>query len=596
MDGGSKQEEMTNRLKREVKERRRGDRILSHRRTAVEATDYDNQQRVNQLVTSRNGSDELGSSPETRTIPLQREHDCKLSSKLISANISLARSDTVLLTFHLEYLLPFLFPFYNPSILEGGKAWVLEMMISSPVVRQATLCQTSYFFSLARGVPNGNLDWETVLTQTRDAFSMLRQSLQIIGSSSITEHLHGAVRIFASVMQIQRFEIAISSFENCQAHLNAALVLFRQVLDSSGTLESVDPRLSFNSVISLLGPATRLLPTQSIQVPSAEQVAFRFSATLLLFDDIIASTVSRDRPRLHKYHHGLLHSSENTEPLINFESVTGCQNWALLQIGEIAMLDAWKQERNTAGNFDMIELVRRATAIRDSLQEHLAQLEDNTTASASRQVNNLLETFTTGYSEHSNTHTAQSTLVTQVWAHATLLYLSIVVSGWQPASVDVRYHVDKVVELLTCRISHPALLRTMVWPFSVAGCLAEPARIPHFRAIAEALHPPSVFGTVRKALEIMEAVWRCRDAADASSRDLATCFRTQDRWILSDDHGESPSATTMSQEQYPHVDIGRSRHELDDTTAEDIFTANNPQTIIRKSISVFLSGAEKFDG
>lgn len=77
--------------------------------------------------------------------------------------VAFERSDTILLMFYLEHVLPFLFPFYRPSPLEGGRSWILEMMISSPVVRQTALCQSSYFFSLARGTPNHDELWETVL-------------------------------------------------------------------------------------------------------------------------------------------------------------------------------------------------------------------------------------------------------------------------------------------------------------------------------------------------------------------------------------------------------------------------------------------------
>jgi hypothetical protein len=194
---------MANRLKREVKESRRGDRYLGPRHAIIEPTTYDNQKRFEELAISETQRDRNNSQeprPETVNTPLEREHDCKLASKHVPGNMSFARSDTILLTFHLEYILPFLFPFDNPSILEGGRSWVLEMMISSPVVRQATLCQSSYLFSLARGVLSDDSTWETVLAQTRDAFCVLRQSLQFIHSSSITEHLHGAVRILASVM------------------------------------------------------------------------------------------------------------------------------------------------------------------------------------------------------------------------------------------------------------------------------------------------------------------------------------------------------------------------------------------------------------
>lgn len=532
MDGGAKQEEMANRLKREVKESRRRDRYMAHRHAIVEPTTYDNQKRVEQFAISESQRDKNNPQeprPETANTPLQREHDCKFASKHVSGNMGFARSDTILLTFHLQSILPFLFPFYNPPILEGGRSWILEMMISSPVVRQATLCQSSYFFSLARGVSNDNSTWETVLARTRDAFSVLRQSLQFIQSSSITEHLHGAVRIMASIMQIQRFEVAVLSFENCRAHLNAALALFRQLLDSSEAVEPAGNRSKFASVISLLGPAIRLLTAQDVHVPSAEQAAFRFSSTILLFDDIIASAVSQEQPKLYEYHHCLLNSSDGTEPAINFETTVGCQNWVLLHVSETAMLDAWKQGCKSAGSLNMIDVVHRATPIKDSLERHLTQLGNNILDPGSRQSSSLLEIFMTGYSQPLS---AQTVLVTQVWAHATLLYLSVVVSGWQPHSIDVRYHVDKIIELLTSRISPPALLRTMVWPFCVAGCLAEPARIPHFRAIADALQPPSVFGTVRKALEIMENVWRNQDAEDSLSRDLATCFRNQGDLIL----------------------------------------------------------------
>jgi hypothetical protein len=148
-----------------------------------------------------------------------------------------------------------------------------------------------------------------------------------------------------------------------------------------------------------------------------------------------------------------------------------------------------------------------------------------------KEGSSLLDVLTADYCQ-SQTPANQTSLVTRVWAHAALVYLFVVVSGWQPASVDVRYHVGLIVELLTRQISPPALLRTMVWPFCVAGCLAEPTQEDHLRGIVEALHPPSVFGTARKALEIMENVWRKRDAGDTASRDLATCFRSQGDLVL----------------------------------------------------------------
>ena len=542
MDDGVRQEEMAKRLKIEVKEkapRRHGERAVLVSDDRISA-DGAAQRLPEDLGTPPCGllkatSDEHNTGmelcPEASTTRLQRRFNCAHTSKDAREGIAFGRSDTVLITFYLEYVLPFLFPFYRPSPLQGGRAWILEMMISSPVVRQATLCQSSYFFSLARGKVTHSPLWETVLTQTRDAFEVLRQALQIINSSDIAEHLDGAIRIMAGIMQVQRFEITVLSFDNCQAHLNAALALFRQLLDCTETVEPAGASSRFNALISRLGPSPYILPSQLVRVPSAEQAAFHFSSALLIFDDIIASTALQEQPRLYEYHGSLLNNIDGTDSFINLGAVVGCQNWALLHIGEISVLDAWKQRCKRAGNLDVMELVHRAAAIKDSLVAHLTRLETDPVL-IPKEGSSLLDVFTAHCCHETETTASQSFLITRVWAHAALLYLFVVVSGWQPASVDVRHHVGRIVELLTHQIWPPALLRTMVWPFCVAGCLAEPAQEAYFRGMVEVLQPPGVFGTARKALEIMENVWRNRNAGDAASRDLATCFRSRGDLLL----------------------------------------------------------------
>ena len=172
-----------------------------------------------------------------------------------------------------------------------------------------------------------------------------------------------------------------------------------------------------------------------------------------------------------------------------------------------------------------MELVHRATAIKDSLLAQLTRIEADL-ARVTEEDSSVLDMFTQNHGPLSKPPAGQGSLVTCVWAHAGFIYLSVVVFGWQPASASVRYRVRRIVELLTHQMSTPALLRIMVWPFCVAGCLAEPAQEAYLRGIVEVLQPPSVFGTVRKALEIMESVWRNREAGHAATRDLATCLRS----------------------------------------------------------------------
>ncbi|KAK6364214.1 hypothetical protein LTS17_012385 [Exophiala oligosperma] len=530
MDGGLRQKEMAEQIKREVK----GNAHLRPvQRSALLPGGYSSladsgPESLEDNTELLNGMQLHDGAPTTSPL---RNADCTSAHTNAPKTATFERSDTVLLTFYLDYLFPFLFPFYRPSPLQGGRAWILEMMISRPVVRQATLCQSAYFLSLAHEAANHSVDWDTVLTRTRDAFEVLRRSLQLMSGSDISEHLHGAVRVMASIMQVQRFEIALLSFDNCRAHLNAALSLFKQLLDTSSSGGTEGIRSNFDAFMHKLGPSTWILPAQCIQVPSAEQSAFRFSSSLLFLDDIIASTALQEEPALYTFHRSLLTSNDGLEPPIQLETAIGCENWVFLEIGKVAVLDAWKQRCKKTGTLDVIELVHRATAIKDGLTAHLTDLERR-----SRDMqgggNDLIDIFTVDCHHQFQAPPSQTSLITRVWAHAALIYLCLVVSGWQPASVDIRYHVCRSIELLTFHMPSPTLLRTMVWPFCVTGCLAEPAQETQLRGIVENLQPPTIFGTVRKAVEIMESVWRKRETVEITSFDLATCLRNGGDLVL----------------------------------------------------------------
>ncbi|KAJ9144020.1 Zn2/Cys6 DNA-binding protein [Coniochaeta hoffmannii] len=537
MDGGARQDAMAEQLKREVKLKAHLRLRQWERQIPGDAGSAD----------SRNGGQDIG--PEPPGLASQQKADCTQLPDDSRGGIPFGRSDTVLLMFYLENVLPFLFPFYRPSPLEGGKSWILELMFSSPVVRQATLAQTSYFFSVARRSVSCGVIWDTMLAQTKEVFDTLRQSLDVINASNVAEHLHGAVRILASIMQVQRFEVAVLSLDNCRAHLTAALALFGQLLSSSGSengaaAAQTEARTLFNSVVDRLGPPTWVLPDGCARFPTAEQAAFRFSSALLIFDDIIASTALQQRPTLYEYHDSLLGGTEDAKPVVDLEAVVGCHNCVLRLVGEVAVLDAWKQQSRRAGTLDVMELVRRATVIKDALDEYLDLLARRPAAAGAHEDDSdLLDIFKTDYWQQQQARPTQSasqttaTAVTRVWIHAASLYLSVVVSGWQPAGAEVRHHVARVLELVAGggggEISPPAMLRTVVWPFCVAGCLAEAAQEPVFRGLVAGLRPLSVFGTLRKALDVMENVWRARGTpGDSVMRDLAVCFRSEGDLVL----------------------------------------------------------------
>jgi hypothetical protein len=514
MDGGVQQAAMSEQVKREIKikaRRRRGEdmfQVSSEFTITPPLLPRVPADSIPDLceATTANHTNTMESSSQASLLRLQQGFQQENNSQDAHESLAFQGSDAVISLFYLEKVLPFLFPFYNPSLLQGGKAWILEMIMRRPAVRQAILCQ-SFYFSLAFGTAVGDANWEEMLTLAKSAFWTLQESLKMINNLDIEKNLSCTVRVMASIMQVHRFEITILSFENWQMHLNAVVGLFKQLLNGDS---------SFNVIMDRLGPPVTL-PVQNARLPNAEQAAFRFSSTLVIFDDIIASTTLQMQPRLYSHHRSLLcNDIEGVDPPVNIESVFGIKNWALLEIGEIATLDAWKLECRRAGNLDVLMLAHRATAIKESLIVHLTALENK----PADEIISSLDIFTS-----SDLRPSHRSLITRVWAHAALLYLFVVTSGWQPTNEDVRYHVSRIVELLGYQLTPPALLRTVVWPFCVAGCLAELAQETQFRQMVQRLKPSSLFGKMHKALEIMENSWRNRTTGDVATRDLATCFR-----------------------------------------------------------------------
>ena len=64
---------------------------------------------------------------------------------------------------------------------------------------------------------------------------MLRGSIQVAESVNHDGSILGSVRALAAIVQLQRFETIISCFDNCRAHLNAALSIFRKIVDNFNT-------------------------------------------------------------------------------------------------------------------------------------------------------------------------------------------------------------------------------------------------------------------------------------------------------------------------------------------------------------------------
>ncbi|CAI6335256.1 unnamed protein product [Periconia digitata] len=434
--------------------------------------------------------------------------------------------DRRFLMFYFDHFFPFLFPFYKPPLLEGGRSWIMELVVYNQAMWHTTLCLSSYFVSVAfdgaisEKTLCKSLAWDKLLKQMNITFQMLQHDLHEVTSNDTPKSIVKASRIMGSIIQLQRFEISIGNSESCQQHLGAAITLFQEIFHLARHDGDGYSMTTLSDVLGYMGrPLWAINSQPSGGAWSSDQAAFRFYTALLIVDDIVASTCTSEPPRLIDYHASALANDRNSDakPLLNLQDFVGCENWVMLQISEISALDAWKSSMKKAGQLDMMELVARASGIKSALVGNLARLDATVNAPKA----NPLGLFAVYNDQLPYISGGCNTFVTRVWAHAALLYLSVAVSGWQPASAGIRENVIRILALLD-QMPAPELLRTMVWPYCLSGCLAEPHEENRFRAMADALVPYRLFGAGRKALEIMENVWKCRGELSIDT-DFSAC-------------------------------------------------------------------------
>ncbi|OLN85424.1 Transcriptional regulatory protein pro1-like protein 2 [Colletotrichum chlorophyti] len=459
---------------------------------------------------------------------------------------------------YLDYVFPFLFPFYKPALLEGGRGWLLNVLNHNKALYHTALSLSSHFFGVVLNgaqVEHAPCRLKSVASlqhQLDLALKELRADMALINENGLQDQLQQGCRVLESIVQLLIFDVTLATNDHWQMHLDAATIIFQQILPQP---EQWDVTMHQMAIPLLQGV---YFPPGSHKPWSSDQAALRFFTASLLYFDIISATALERPPRLQGYHQYLLSPRKEqcleTEPRLRLEEYFGCQSWVLQLIGEIATLDAWKKENRRAGSLSMTHLVSRAACLELALREGLACM-DNQCPHLLGSDELVTRVGACTMAEHAPPHPThadttklppdpltlyQSQLTrdsvetakihTKIWAYAALTYLSTVVSGWQPSCPETASSVMATIDLLNS-LQSPVSLRTVVWPFCVIGCLADPCQEHMFREMVGKMGALEVFGSIRAALGVMENVWARRESID-ETWDLAACFRILDHAVL----------------------------------------------------------------
>ena len=469
-------------------------------------------------------------------------HNPAASGASVTAWQHLQDNEVNLMMMYLDFVFPFLYPFYRPPIMDSGRGWLLVLLSRNKTLLHVALSLAANFFNVVLRHTSGpdhmctTHTWEGMQKQQDLALKELQGETHNIVTRGVKGHLVETNRLMASIVQLLTFEVTIASNQQgWMMHLDAATELCSEIIKHHAMVEENDT-VCFARLLIQLYP----LPCSSLEHGrpwSSDQAALRFSTASLLLFDTLAATTLEQAPRLQWLHLYLLRTPAEWEtqegvdrkfqlPHINLRDFVGLHNWVVLAIGDIAALDAWKKEAKRNGSLSMMQLVTRASVIEQDLRKNMLALDHSCTQPLPRRRDHdiapLLRSSHQMSSPEEMDHIA--TQQTRIWAQAAVTYLQVAVSGWQPASAEIRSSVTKTIELFR-EMPTSSCLRTCVWPFAVTGCLAQgPEEEETFRDMVAAMGPLQVFGTIRQALACMEYVWENRGKI-GQDWDFAACAR-----------------------------------------------------------------------
>ncbi|OAL19311.1 hypothetical protein AYO22_09855 [Fonsecaea multimorphosa] len=440
--------------------------------------------------------------------------------------------DVDFLAKYLDYVFPLLFPFYRPRLHETGRSWVLALFRRSRLAYHSAMSLGTYFFifTLIDAYPGQHSScksqlWEKVGKQIDTCFEMIQHDVHDLRLRGRHSPLIDRARVMESITQFLIFEAALGRSANWNLHLTPALALFEEMwLTTAGSESKLLAAL--DAIDVPLQPLQFGLKPGSGYVWSPEQAGFRFFTGLLVFIDIVASTALEQPPRLLEYHSDLLDPHDLGEPEfgtvpLQLSAIMGCQNWVLLVISQISVLDAWKKEMKKAERLSMTELLDRENEISRALNDGMSNLDKSTSDAGKNPLLNSRPYLTGG----SSTSSRPSTTTTQIWAYAARVYLTVVVSGWHPSNAGIRSDVSRILELLRT-INCPDHLRTLAWPLCVAGCMSGAGeQEQEFRHLLATMDDLGLVGALAEVRKIMERVWESRNLLDSETWDIAACLR-----------------------------------------------------------------------
>ncbi|WQF82621.1 Putative zn(2)Cys(6) fungal-type DNA-binding domain, fungal transcription factor [Colletotrichum destructivum] len=337
-----------------------------------------------------------------------------------------------LIMYYLDYIFPLQYAYYADKPAQGGRGWLFWLLYKKGPLRHAAFTLSALHQHTISQSKTEEMESELIRHHT-NAMQELRQVLSRCEMEGFDSHPEYRVEFLTCGTFLISFEVFQGGTSNWESHLKALVAVASQIdLQSIGAV--TDPLIS-----------TR--PDAGFQ--RIVNAATRFHMSQLLWFDLLSCISTGESPKL-PYQRWLGHED------IDISCVMGCQNWAMLALGDVASLEAQGAEPNPRA------MRRRVADIRKRIEDGIGYLgvqEKSTAAIASQSV-------------------------TRVFATAILVQLrAILVNVGEPSEI-IHEAVTEVIDALQ-KVPKGVPIRGMPWPICVAGAMADSEQQSFFENLIE---------------------------------------------------------------------------------------------------------------
>lgn len=491
MDGGERERAVTNDMKEIVKhtsrrksttqpsrQRDQPIRIAPNSNVSLETTSGSVSNRHHET----HPSSDHGSSQEDG-VQVAQDPASKTIVPEVPGVFSIPSKEATLLMHFLDNMFPVMYPMCKPSILLGGRGWLLAITLRIKPLYHAALAFGAYYrtITLSQVSPSSRV---AALVEQGKLYEICIKSLNQFGQDSCPYMKLG---ILTTVVQLIFYELFTGPGDTWQPHIRAAMGICERChegnLSGIGLAEKSRKILFDNQVI-----------TDYEAEVMEETVNFRFVFGTLIWLDIFSSITAGTTPQLLSYHS----VSIDPDSQINLADIMGCKNNAMLQLGRLAAIYGLKSEALQHGNFDCSQLEQVVDDISRQIQCGLGQ--------------SALEDFNlSGCASATAFHTFpdSSKLVTHLFLQMATIYLHLIVQGFQNLTLLDTTISDAIKMLQSQTPTH--LLSALVCPLFLIGCVAREEDKQLFRHVFSTLPLLDPLLNHRgRILPILEDVWSRR--------------------------------------------------------------------------------------